>query len=116
MSRTVLLVKRGLLLLLAVPVSLGFIAGSDATARGPVCAVPKVAADGAPEISPNGSFVLFRRREPGCPLRASVWRSDLAGRHLLRVLRPTVLLGRVSRRRDGLISATQTTRRLTVLL
>ncbi len=116
MRRTVPFVRRGLLLLLAVPVSLGLAAGAGPAARRPLCAVPKAAADGAPEISPNGSFVLFRRREPGCPLRGSVWRSDLAGRHLLRVLRPTVLLGRVSWRRDGLISATLTTRRLTVLL
>jgi Tol biopolymer transport system component len=114
--RTVPFVKRGLLALLAVPVSLGVIAGASGAARPPACLVPKVAADGAPEISPDGRFVLFRRREPGCPLRASVWRSDLAGHHLLRVLRPTVLLGRVSWRRDGLISATLTTRRLTVLL
>jgi Tol biopolymer transport system component len=81
-----------------------------------VCAVPKVAADGAPEISPNGGFVLFRRREPACPLRSSVWRSDLAGHHLVRILKPTVLLGRVSWRRDGLVSASLTMRRLTVLL
>jgi WD40-like Beta Propeller Repeat len=108
-------VKRGLRLLLAAPVAVGLMVGAGAAAPRPVCAVPKAAADGAPEISPGGTFVLFRRRESGCPLRASVWRSDLAGHHLAGVLKPTVLLGRVSWRRDGLISATLT-RRLTVLL
>jgi WD40-like Beta Propeller Repeat len=103
-------------MLVAVPVLLGLMAGAGGAARGPVCLVPRVVADGAPESSPDGRFVLFRRREPGCPLRASVWRSDLGGHRLLRVLKPTLLLGRVSWRRDGLISATLTTRRLTVLL
>jgi len=101
---------------LAAPAVFGLIAGAGAATPRPVCAVPKVAADAVPEISPGGAFVLFRRRESGCPLRASVWRSDLAGHHLARVLKPTVLLGRVSWRRDGVISATLTTRRLTVLL
>jgi hypothetical protein len=75
-----------------------------------------VPVDLAPQIGRDGSDVLFTRREDGCPLRASVWLSDLYGHDLHRLVAPTWLLGDVSWINDGNVSVTQTLRKRTVVI
>jgi hypothetical protein len=65
---------------------------------------PKVPADGTVQLTRDASFLVFTRREAGGPVRSSVWLADLAGHHQRRLVAPTVLLGRVEARTDGLIS------------
>jgi hypothetical protein len=93
-------VKTGLLL---VPVALALLAASSSPGSAASCRAP---ADADPHVAPDGSYVLFRRITRGCAPGASVWLSDLAGHNLRQLVGPATSIGRVSWRRDGLVSVT----------
>jgi dipeptidyl aminopeptidase/acylaminoacyl peptidase len=82
--------------------------GAGSPAHAGVCPVPRIAADESPRVSREGSFLLFTRREGGCPLRRSVWLADLRGRQLRRLAKPAFGVG-ASWRADGLINISRPT-------
>jgi WD40 repeat protein len=102
---TVIRVRNAALLLLLAFVPLAA-AASPAHARS--CPLPAVPADESPQVAPDRSFILFARREGRCPLRRSIWLSDLAGHLLRRLAKPAFGVG-ASWRADGVISLSRQT-------
>jgi Tol biopolymer transport system component len=96
---------RTILVLVAATLAAAAAGAADAAPPQTPCA-SKAATDTDPQVSPDGRFLVFRRRPLPCSRREAVWLSDLDGHGLRRLVGPTEMLRRVSWRSDGVVSAT----------